>query len=294
MIMKKLIFLAVLMLGLSSIILAEPVSMEFKYKKNVRNTYSLEDSITLKDIQAFGQSTIDRTHELKVKSDIFERAIELEKAGAAQVKSVVKIKNVYVDGASEPFSEVNDYQTAIFDNRGKMVRMIESCDNGFKKTFDEKAKVVAYRKFTDLLNAVFILPEKPIEVGASWAPEPLTIANNKISKSEFTLKKTETKDNEELAYISGSSTVDLDLKDAIEYFKNVLPNVIAYQNLQGTAKITTKKNDIIFSITKGIIKSNEVETDVNMEVLDTNSGMTFNVTLGTKSKMELTLSEIAK
>jgi len=292
--MKKLLFITVLMLIFSTSIFAEPINMEFKYKKNIRNSYSLEDSITLNSVQAFGQSMIDRTYELKVKSDIFERATELEKAGGAQVKSVVKINNVYVDGKSESFGDPNDYQVAAFDNKGKMIRMVESSDNGFVRKFDEKTKPIIYRKFTDLLNALFILPDKPIEVGESWSPEPITIANNKISKSEFTLKKIETKDKEELAYISGTTTVEMDLKDALDYFKNVIPNILAYHNLQGTAKITTTKNDIVFSITKGLIKSNDIETSVAMDVMEIGSGMTFNVSLSTKSKLELTLSEVAK
>lgn len=292
--MSKKIFITLLMLLFASSIFAAPINMEFKYKKDTRDTYNLEDTIVLVSMSAMGQSFLEKNYELKIKSEIYERVLNLDQDQNAEVKSVVNIKGVYIDGKSENFNKTNDYVVGIKDKKGKTLKLTEICVNGNITKFTDESNVNKYRKFTDLISAAFVLPETPINIGDTWVPRSMIFSNNSNMKSEFTLNKIEKKDNEELAYISGKTTVNLNLKEAMQYFNDVIPDVIRNQQFDGNCSIITKKHDVIFSITNGIIKNETITTDTFLSITEPSSTMTMELSMATSSIFNYKLSEAVK
>ena len=292
--MSKKIFITLFMLLFASSIFAAPINMEFKYKKDIRDTYNQEDTIVLVSMSAMGQSFLEKNYEMKVKSEIYERVLNFDKDQNPEVKSVGNIKGVYIDGKSENFNKTNDYVVGIKDKKGKTLKLTEICVNGNTTKFTDESDVNKYRKFTDLISAAFVLPETPINIGDTWVPKSVILSNNSNMKSEFTLNKIEKKDNEELAYISGKTTVNLNIREAMQYFNDVIPDVVRNQQFDGKCSIITKKHDVIFSITNGIIKNETITTDTFLSIIEPSSAMTMELGMATSSIFNYKLSEAVK
>lgn len=292
--MSKKIFITLFMLLFASSIFAAPINMEFKYKKDTRDTYNQEDTIVLVSVSAMGQSFLEKNYEMKVKSEIYERVLNFDKDQNPEVKSVVSIKGVYIDGKSENFNKTNDYVVGIKDKKGKTLKLTEICVNGNTTKFTDESDINKYRKFTDLISDAFILPETPINIGDTWVPKSVILSNNSNMKSEFTLNKIEKKDNEELAYISGKTTVNLNIREAMQYFNDVIPDVVRNQQFDGKCSIITKKHDVIFSITNGIIKNETITTDTFLSIIEPSSAMTMELGMATSSIFNYKLSEAVK
>ena len=292
--MSKKIFITLFMLLFASSIFAAPINMEFKYKKDTRDTYNQEDTIVLVSVSAMGQSFLEKNYEMKVKSEIYERVLNFDKDQNPEVKSVVSIKGVYIDGKSENFNKTNDYVVGIKDKKGKTLKLTEICVNGNTTKFTDESDINKYRKFTDLISDAFILPETPINIGDTWVPKSVILSNNSNMKSEFTLNKIEKKDNEELAYISGKTTVNLNMREAMQYFNDVIPDVVRNQQFDGKCSIITKKHDVIFSITNGIIKNETITTDTFLSIIEPSSAMTMELGMATSSIFNYKLSEAVK
>ncbi|MBR4749773.1 MAG: hypothetical protein IK083_09430 [Abditibacteriota bacterium] len=279
--LKVIAFTLMVMLAAAACFAADGYKLKMDLKSGVRYTYKAEDDFKLKSATAYNRSLLDQPYELEAESLIYEKPLSVDKYGNAKLKSFVEFKKVEINDRHQPLKTSGDYQVAIFSPRNEYKSVVQTSIQGTVKDYDgtNKSKYPVFVSYLDMASAILVLPKDEVQIGEKWYPETIQLDNNGYIKSEFAITQVKERDGEILAYIHGQANAVVDVVSAVRFFRKVIPADLISKRYTGTAQINFTDIDVVFSVTKGVVRKLELDSVVNMTITDPSNGMTINAYL---------------
>ncbi|MBO4549023.1 MAG: hypothetical protein J5758_07400 [Abditibacteriota bacterium] len=286
--LKVIVFTLIAVLAASVCFGAEGYKLKMNRKAGTRYTYKAKDDFNLKSATAYNRSLLDQPYELKADSMIYERPLSVDKYGNAKLKSYVDFKKVEINDRNQPLKTSGDYQVAIFSPRNEYKSVVQTSIQGVVKDYDgtNKSKYPVFVSYLDMASAILVLPKDEVQIGEKWYPETLELENNGYIKSEFAITQVKEDEGEVLAYIHGQANAVVDVASAVRFFRKVIPADLISKRYTGTAQINFSDINVVFSVTKGIVKKLELDSAVNMTITDPSNGMTITAYLEADQEKE--------
>ena len=267
--MKKIILFVAMLCFIACGVFADGTNLELKFEKDTQNIYDMKSNITITDVNLGGYYLPMSIPPIKTEGQIFEKVLDVDKDKNAIIKTTFEM---IVDGKKETSYVIN-----VVTKYGQIIETLEIFNNGQTQKHTEE-NPLAIRNITNLISQKF-LPEKSIALEDSWEIDnPMSEKNPVGIKLKNTLSKLEDKDGEQIATIQGNYNLKINISDFANNMGSFFPqdqNMPAsmISSLEGDAVINFSKNEQLFSVTKGLIISNIMEGDINVNVTEPDTAM---------------------
>ena len=265
--MKKIILFIAVLCFIACGAFADGTNLELKFEKDTQNIYDMKSVITITDVNLGGYYLPMNIPPVKAEGQIFEKVLDVDKDKNAIIKTTFEMT---MDGKKETSYVIN-----MVTKYGQIIATLEIFNNGKTQKHTEE-NPLTMKNITDLISQKF-LPSKPVALEDSWEVDnPMSEKNPVGIKLKNTFTKLEDKDGEQIATIQGNYNLKINVSDFASSMSSFAPqNMPAsmMSSLEGDAVVNFSKNEQLFSVTKGLIISNIMEGDINVNVTEPDTAM---------------------